>query len=164
MYLICKYNQSPICDVVWCNARLTATESCLIGCVYRPPNCSASESKELFNQLNDICTKHTNTNIIIVGDFNYPNIDWNSKTFCNASTTFECFIQECMLEQHVTKPTRGNNVLDLVLTRTLHKCPVKVKLLPPIGRSDHACLSILIHELKLQAIASSSTKLKYNYK
>ena len=53
---------------------------------------------------------------IVVGDFNMSNIDWGN-SICNASPQkifFDC-VSNLGLRQLVPKPTRGGNLLDLVL-------------------------------------------------
>ncbi len=64
--------------------------------------------------------------LYIVGDFNLPMIKWDS---CSTSDTrshdkveekFLDFIDRHFLMQMVTEPTRGDNVLDLVLTNRPH--------------------------------------------
>ncbi len=59
--------------------------------------------------------------MFMVGDFNYPEIHWTNASGFTSSVTSEeqCFadcIMDLYLFQLVEKPTRHNNVLDLVLT------------------------------------------------
>ena len=57
------------------------------------------------------------TNVIIIGDFNLPLIDWsnNVSPITRQYNSFnECFSDA--LTQHVNFPTRGNNTLNLILT------------------------------------------------
>ena len=49
-----------------------------------------------------------------MGDFNYPNIDWNLLERDNIGYEFLSLVQDCFLVQHVHDPTRSNNVFDLV--------------------------------------------------
>jgi len=64
------------------------------------------------------------THLMIVGDFNYPNIDWSTTTTTkdNQHTSQKCIstVRDVFLHQHVTEPTRyrhgqNPNVLDLIL-------------------------------------------------
>jgi hypothetical protein len=57
-----------------------------------------------------------------MGDFNYPGIDWRTKTSnpCGTASVegtlfYEC-IEENFFTQHVVSPTRDNNKLDLVIS------------------------------------------------
>lgn len=71
--------------------------------------------------------------LIVLGDFN---IDWsccerpNSQHLVKFKEFFEC----CNLTQHVTKPTRGGSILDIVLT----SAPIlkNISILPPFASSD----------------------------
>ena len=58
------------------------------------------------------------TNVIILGDFNLPLIDWtnNVSPLTQQYNSFNECISENALTQHVAFPTRGNNTLDLILT------------------------------------------------
>ena len=58
------------------------------------------------------------TNVIILGDFNLPLIDWsnNVSSITQQYNSFNECICENALTQHVNFPTRGNNTLDLILT------------------------------------------------
>ena len=49
-----------------------------------------------------------------MGDFNHPDIRWNSLDSSNESAKFLLLVQNCFLTQHVLEPTRGDNVLDLI--------------------------------------------------
>ena len=51
-----------------------------------------------------------------MGDFNHPDIRWNSLDSSNESAKFLLLVQNCFLTQHVLEPTRGDNVLDLILS------------------------------------------------
>ena len=56
--------------------------------------------------------------IIIIGDFNYPPIQWlDGSGFSDISTdcSFTDVLQEAGLFEIVNSPTRGQNVLDLLL-------------------------------------------------
>ena len=55
--------------------------------------------------------------VVVVGDFNYPNIDWsvpvNTGSMC--SSLFLTSILQNGLTQLVNLPTRGNHCIDLVM-------------------------------------------------
>ena len=65
-----------------------------------------------------------NKNVVIAGDFNYKNIDWENQFATNGHRHLADFIdtlQECFLFQCVTDQTRqheleASNILDLVLS------------------------------------------------
>ena len=54
---------------------------------------------------------------ITMGDFNHRHIQWKSlDSTGDEDQQFLFLIQDSFLTQHVLKPTRGDNVLDIVLS------------------------------------------------
>ena len=54
---------------------------------------------------------------IIMGDFNHGHIQWKSlESTGGEDQQFLLLIQDSFLTQHVLEPTRGENLLDLVLS------------------------------------------------
>ena len=76
----------------------------------------------------------------LLGDFNLPEIDWENlipSPECGHPTFYrDCLevLDNCLLEQMVTSPTRGQNILDLFLT-TNPTLVDNVSITP--GLSDH---------------------------
>ena len=54
--------------------------------------------------------------VLIIGDFNFPGIDWVTLEADVTGSKFLDLTQDCFLTQHVLKPTRYDNLLDLVLS------------------------------------------------
>ena len=82
---------------------------------YRPPNMSTLENTAMMTFLDS--KFHENVNWLLLGDFNYPSIDWFQQTSTVAQEeTFLDFANEHNLTQHVLTPTRGENILDLVMS------------------------------------------------
>ena len=82
-------------------------------------------------------------NIWVLGDFNFPKFSWDSehvstiKLGCRYPSIYNSFIScldDYSLVQMVSKPTRGDNVLDMFLTSN-HILVNKVEILS--GISDH---------------------------
>ena len=63
------------------------------------------------------------TNIVLAGDFNMPHISWDipEKTLGGNKNMFVELLHDHFLEQLYIAPTRGNNMLDLVLTNIPNK-------------------------------------------
>jgi hypothetical protein len=83
----------------------------------------------------------------ITGDYNYPSIDWiQDKVPCDKrQSDFYQFVVSNGFRQVVREPTRGNNILDLVLLDE----PVQLSNIsvdPPFSTSDHnsVCFSIVV--------------------
>ena len=72
-----------------------------------------------------------------MGDFNYGHIQWKSlESTGGEDQQFLLLIQYSFLTQHVLEPTRGENVLDLVLS-SQNELVDNVKIHEPLGNSDH---------------------------
>jgi hypothetical protein len=106
--------------------------------VYHPTNGDDNILLDhLRNSLIIIGGRYPGSGIIIAGDFNHLNI----KQLC----------YEFNLKQLVNVPTRGSNILDLVLTN-LHGYYKKnsLQIYPPFGLSDHLSLVIQPAERQLK--------------
>jgi len=110
--------------------------------VYRPSYYDTN-AEFYADMLTQCITAHTrkNQNHIIIGDLNLPRIKWDSHC-CPADhinkKIFD-FILTHGFSQLVDFPTRGNNILDVILTDD--DCVVTtVKSCPPVGYSDHVAI------------------------
>ena len=108
--------------------------------VYRPPKYDL-DAVAYIKLLIDCITEFTNNSKrihLIIGDFNVPNINWNSH--CSSSDqisdTLLQFIVNHGFSQLIQFPTRGLNILD-VLFVDVDNLVTSVSPLPPIGFSDH---------------------------
>ena len=99
-----------------------------IAVLYRPPK---SQNKDfnstleiLQRQIDEANQSDKQPDIYILGDFNLPSIDWE---YCTVKSGVVCenpeatkllldFMDRNFFTQVVTKPTRGNNTLDLIFT------------------------------------------------
>ena len=82
-------------------------------CIYRPPNCTNQFHENMCHVISH-CARNCD-NIVMIGDFNLPLIQWSNSTFPNTmpyNTFAEC-INENSLTQHVYFPTRGSNILKI---------------------------------------------------
>ena len=96
--------------------KLGRGNDCVICCVYIPPECSFTYVSSVVQFLTDLTSSFRKC--VIVGDFNFPDIDWS--ILMGTSNSSNCFcnlVFDCNLTQHVSKPTHvQGNLLDLVLT------------------------------------------------
>ena len=74
------------CNIVNTNAELTWVElhiqgrkSLNIGSFYRPPNSAPSNLEQPATSLRDIQAKFKNAILLIAGDFNLADIDWDDR-------------------------------------------------------------------------------------
>ncbi len=91
----------------------TGNKKLLIGIVYRPPKQLRTDDTALYEEIQSTLR---NKNAIIVGDFTCPNINWNSMHGDQEGSRLIEMFEDSFLSQIFTQPTRGNNILDLVLT------------------------------------------------
>ena len=110
-------------ELLWAQLELKGRHSLLIGTAYKPRHNDKNFVSELEISFDKISRKGKGYNILLAGDFNQPNIDWvDSVVVPNHSAskdTAESLLQTVTafgLDQHVRKPTRKENVLDLVFT------------------------------------------------
>ena len=136
----------------------------LVCVVYRSPNSSDDNNNLMFDLLRYI-NKFNKDKFIIIGDFNFPGIDWDHWITRNKNKLeleFINLLQDNFLIQHVTFPTRarGNDdphILDLIITNIdFINC---IENLSPLGKSDHAVLNVI------SSIQSSNTQnqKKFNF-
>lgn len=141
---VIKVEDNKTNEIIWGHFKLNRLTTIVVGCAYRTPNAKEHEDNALFDNIRRVCLSHSKSKIILLGDFNMPNIDWQRKIFPSVFKNFEKLINDCLLQQNVLHPTRGSNILDLMLTRYLTFSDVQVNHLPPIGNSDHDCLSVRV--------------------
>ena len=121
MYYLCEKRSVVQLDIdildtesIWCKI-VDREEEVIIGVIYNSPSSNDICRNNLNNIVKNICS--TYNNVIVCGDFNYPCINWN---LLHASTTsghmFLDAILDAYLVQVIDKPTRGDNMLDLILT------------------------------------------------
>ena len=92
-----------------------------------------------------------------MGDYNHGHIQWNSlESAGSEDQQFLFLIQDSFLTQHVLEPTRGENVLDIVLS-SQKELVDNVKILEPLGNSDH-------NQIHFDINVKSETKNKKTYK
>ena len=80
-----------------------------------------------------------------MGDFNLPEIDWTSyySSQVKCYEQFLLFVNDHGLHQYVPEPTRGDNILDLVLCNN-PTIITDISVLCPFSTSDHNAVSLSI--------------------
>ena len=144
-------------------------DNVLFGVCYRPPSADVEYSLKLRQCLERIEMTRFAT-CFLVGDFNFPSIDWHSLT---ATSSDSCTVDFCdMLNDHFLvqcnfNPTRmlnetDGNILDLILTKTPDLVS-DVEVLTDHFNSDHFPVSFNIKLLSGHPRKSVSRK-NYNFK
>lgn len=98
---------------VWAEIKQKNGRNVNIGLVYRSPNSCQDNDAMLCSTLRNLSHK----DLIVFGDFNYPGVNWQSlDTQGKQASEFLDAVMDGYLTQHVNFPTRGENVLDLILS------------------------------------------------
>ena len=131
------------CEIIWtqCQIKNRRSKSLFFASFYRPNVNDLNSLNELDASLFKLGDKINTNNVILAGDFNAPNINWNDLNIPNGPTMSERLLDvacEHGFTQLVQEPTRKQgeteNILDLVLTNN-DKIISNVQILP--GISDH---------------------------
>ena len=119
-----------------------------LGIVYRSPNSTDEENDKVRQQLAHASQKLTN--LIVTGDFNHPEIDWEN---CHTSvlnshkaSKFLFLSTQCKFHQLIDKPTHYKpncrpSLIDLVLTKDPDLIE-KIEHTAPLGKSCHSTIII----------------------
>ena len=137
-------------EQLWLKINVNKNDKLLVGCMYRSPNSEDANTEEMLNVLKQV-TQSNISDILIMGDFNYPNINWNTwaSSMDKDSTSFIECIRDCFLWQHIKSPTRGrinnkSHILDLILTKEENKVS-QILYESPLGSSDHSVINYRFH-------------------
>ena len=112
----------------------------IVGSVYRPTNKYLQYSNLLCNTIEKLQRKHKKASFWLCGDFNLPDVTWESHTINGhqypreINQRFLDMLHTCGLTQMVEEPTREKNILDLFITNRpslMKSCTVSP------GLSDH---------------------------
>ena len=113
-----------ICQVLF--STFSSAKFC-VAVVYRPPDASFESFSKCLKFLNR-CMEQLDDpdyDIFVVGDFNFPQINWQTLTVSNSVGSSESnksaeeflnFMSVNLMNQYVNVPTRGANILDLLLS------------------------------------------------
>ena len=109
-------------------------------CVYRSPNSTEINNDKLANEL--LAHMNKKNNCVLIGDINFPNIDWETISSDKKAALFLKAVNENFLEQCITFPTHiKGNVLDLLIVNNpdlFHAAEDIGRL----GKSDHVMIII----------------------
>ncbi|EYC16425.1 hypothetical protein Y032_0033g2652 [Ancylostoma ceylanicum] len=136
-----KFDSKLACDVLAFDIYPEAASRHRFILVYRPPASNIHEDKELISLLEDLSS--TACEVTILGDLNLSDIEWSSmKTRNSSSAEFLALFNSLGLNQLVDSPTRGNSILDVILSSSSSLSVNEI--LPPLGYSDHNIITFSI--------------------
>ena len=116
--------------------------SIILGTVYHPPQNDDNKLRaHLFSSLDSALASYPNSAIVVLGDFN----QFKPGNLCSSFK----------LKRLVTKPTRGNKILDQAYS-TMSQYYDEALILPPVGLSDHS--SVLLQPSNYHAPSLPATR------
>ena len=112
------------CEAIICTCETSKT---IIANVYRPPSAELSSYQNMMRFLQDYLLEYDNLedyDVMILGDFNLPNISWpgisltkgSPRIMQHSAEMLTDFMDRNFLNQFVTENTRDANILDLCMT------------------------------------------------
>ena len=138
----------------YCNGIMLKIDdlNCLAATIYRPPECPTNSFRRVLDEMQAFLEdkQEENCEVYVTGDFNLPHLDWSTMTISNtlgktgkeSAMMLLDFMSKNFLSQVIHQPTRGNNILDLVLTNRTHLiCETKST---STCLSDHNIVSVVL--------------------
>ena len=122
-------------EITSCVIPLRNNDKLLVVMCYRPESNTPVDNTALYSFLESLSAT-TFSHVIVMGDFNYKDIDWRNFQWPPSCDSFMQAILTAGLHQHVLSPTRHANILDLVLTNEEHMAS-DISINSGLGRSDH---------------------------
>jgi hypothetical protein len=142
-------------DYTWIKIHRKGLDEVTMGVFYRPPDGDEEQIKNLIKKM----ASFKNSRTVLIGDFNFGDINWKNYTAGSKGKEFLKAIKNLSLHQMVKKKTRGENILDLVLVyekNLVHR----LDMFEPIGKSDHDTLCIT---LNVKIVKQQKTLNAFNY-
>ena len=101
---------------VFVSVQLNKKDSLLVGLVYRSDSGTETNNYNLLEPITE-ANSMGYSHLLIMGDFNYPNINWERRNCKGSFDSPDCKFIECLQDnymfQHVTKPTRWRGWIHL---------------------------------------------------
>ena len=153
-------------ESVWCEIRID-NEKLLLGAVYKSPSSDRVNQEKLFELIKKAANLGHN-HMIVLGDFNFPEVDWKNWTVNGGEGIMAFKFVECVrdnfLFQHVLEDTRyrmGQNpsCLDLLFTKD-EGVIENLKFGDKLGASDHVSFTF---DVKCKANRQSDDKPRPNF-
>ena len=125
------------CEAVWIQARNNKGVRISISSCYSSLTASKEDNKALLEAIRLSAAKEKC--FLLVGDFNYPGIDWQEMSASGDGELYGYF-----LHQHVRQATRGANILDLVVSSE-EDLVDDLRIGSPIGGSDQVSIEFRLN-------------------
>ena len=128
-----------------------------VGLIYRPPVQTRDIDDQIYEQIAELCCQEDS---IVFGDFNLPVHKWGQPLNSHSGHDLYKNLQESALYQHVEHPTRGDNILDIILT-TDESLVSNVNVGTEFSTSDHRVITFNIQVSKTKERESKEKVLDY---
>ena len=123
--------------------------------VYRSPNSTGANDALLYKWIEEMRGL-----FVIIGDFNFPGIEWKTGRCDKKGGEFVEVIDDNFLQQHVDEATqRSGNILDLVITNDPNLVS-QVEMEGKLANSDH---DIITTTINLETDAKNNNRRTRNY-
>ena len=134
---LCFENICKDCEAVFCKILPTKNkgQDIYVGLCYKSPSAPLVEISSLFAVIRE-ASLH---NAVIMGDFNFPGINWDNFDCDTNGFEFVQLVQDSFLHQHVHTATRGIIYLDLVFS-TEEGMVEDLRVQEPLVNSDHSII------------------------
>jgi len=118
-------------ESIWCTISCKGMKT-LLGVCYRPPDSLKLNDEGLFSLLNRVRQEK----VVIMGDFNYPELSWRENDTVTDSHPFVECLNNNFFTQLVDEPSSGKNYLDLVICSDENMIE-SINVAEPFETSDH---------------------------
>ena len=133
---------------------MKSSRKILVSVCYRKPSCDPKEWLKFFTSFLESCS--TYDKVLVTGDFNFPDLTWNSclvpnttkRNISAGSFEFRELTFDFFLSQVNMHPTRINSILDLVLSTTPEDV-INLSCLEPSTMNLSSDHKLLFFDLKL---------------
>ena len=147
----------PRLSSLWVELQEHTGASLTLGVCYRSQSAAYSEIREMFTAIGQA----SKGRCLIVGDFNYPTINWDVLEGNNKDEEeFLDVLQDNFLLQHVDGPTGDGNILDLVMSNEIAMVD-DLRILEHFSSSDH---NMIDFELVVTTGGLDTVIYKYDFK
>ena len=144
-----QLESNPNVESIWCKIGSIVK----LGLYYCAPNNTIDYIEALCNEI----SQHAVGKVVIMGDFNFPDINWEDYSSSQYSVRFRDTCLDSFLHQMIHENTRGNNILDLVLT-THENLISNISSSDPLATCDHNTIeyvldtSITVTNMKIEQL------------
>ena len=127
-------------ESIWVQIKIGDNEYLVVGVYYKRPDLE----DDGIQKMHGIIKLVSNYNVVIMGDFNYPGIDWMNLSANATGSEFIDLTLDCFLCQYVTEPTRGDNCLDLIFA-SKNEIVSNVEVIDHLANSGHNTITFKIN-------------------